>query len=31
MDIIIEHICESTPKKHNVCVQLISTENKEGF
>ena len=31
MDTIIEHISESTPKEHNVCVQLISTENKEGF
>ena len=31
MDTIIEHICESTPKGHNICVQLISTENKEGF
>ena len=31
MDAIIEHIRESTPRGHNVCVQLISTENKEGF
>ena len=31
MEAIITHIRETTPKGYGICVQLISTENKEGF
>lgn len=31
MEAIIAHIRETTPKGYGICVQLISTENKEGF
>ena len=31
MEAILSYIRESTLKENSVCVQLISTENKEGF